>query len=208
MLFFYYIVLLSFSRIYWLRGQKQDIPSAVVCIRDSDLHYISLQIHDSGLHYISLQLMQMYYYKLITLFYRLNATTSKVSPETEKTFRPVSLTSICSRVLEHILYSNIMKYLEENDLLTHSQHAFRKYRSCETQLALYTHEVTSAIDRGCQIDSIFLDFQKAFDTVPHKRLLTKLRAYRVSPQLCDWIHDFLSVRSQFVLIDGKSSSKA
>ena len=65
----------------------------------------------------------------------------------------------------------------------------------------------SAIDRGCQIDSIFLDFQKAFDTVPHKRLLTKLRTHGVWPKLCDWIRDFLSERSQFVVIDGKLSSK-
>ena len=65
----------------------------------------------------------------------------------------------------------------------------------------------SAIDKGSQIDSIFLDFRKAFDTVPHKRLPMKLRAYGISLQLCDWISDFLLERTQFVAIDGKSSSK-
>ena len=122
-------------------------------------------------------------------------------------YRPISLTSICSRILEHILYSNIMSHLEANDLLTRSQHGFRKHRSCATQLALYSHEVMRAIDGGSQVDSVFLDFRKAFDTVPHKRLLIKLRAYGISSQLCDWIRDFLSERSQFVVIDGKSSSK-
>ena len=66
-------------------------------------------------------------------------------------------------------------------------------------------EVTEAIDRGEEVDVIYLDFAKAFDKVPHKRLLSKLKGYGIKGKIYDWIKDFLSNRKQRVVVNGKFS---
>ena len=87
------------------------------------------------------------------------------------------------------------------------QHGFRKHRSCETQLALFSHDILRTMHEGYQTDAIFLDFRKAFDSVPHCRLLTKVRAYGIGSQICEWLEDFLSNRTQYVVLDGECSSE-
>ena len=66
-------------------------------------------------------------------------------------------------------------------------------------------EVTEAIDRGEEVDAIYLDFAKAFDKVSHKRLLGKLKGYGIKGKIYDWIKDFLSNRRQRAVINGKFS---
>jgi hypothetical protein len=78
-------------------------------------------------------------------------------------YRPVSLTAICSKTLEHIIYSNIMNHLSQNNLLSDNQHGFRTRRSCETQLITTVQELAKNMSSGKQIDAILLDFSKAFD---------------------------------------------
>ena len=80
-------------------------------------------------------------------------------------YRPASLTSIVSKTLEHIIYSHIMAHLNKG-LITDNQHGFRQGHSFETQLAIFVHAIQSALDKGKEIDAVFLDFAKAFDTVP------------------------------------------
>ena len=99
-----------------------------------------------------------------------------------------------------------MNYLEENDILTDLQHAFRKYRSCESQLILTLQDFAKGLNDSEQIDAILLDFSKAFDTVPHERLLLKLDYYGIRNTTQFWIRDFLSSRTQNVVLEGKSSS--
>ena len=123
-------------------------------------------------------------------------------------YRPVSLTSLCCKVQEHILTSNIRKHLEEHSILTDSQHGFREKRSCETQLLTLIHELASNLDRGLRTDMIILDFAKAFDKVPHERLLTKLNHYGIRGRTLAWIRAFLSNRSQRVVVDGARSDPA
>ena len=120
-------------------------------------------------------------------------------------YRPVSLTCICSKLLEHILVSNIMKHLESNNILVDCQHGFRSRRSCETQLLLFQNELVVNMDRGIQTDVVIMDFSKAFDKVPHRRLLEKVRYYGVSEQVATWIECFLSGRRQRVVVDGEAS---
>ena len=81
-------------------------------------------------------------------------------------------------------------------------------RSCETQLLITVHDLTVGLDRHQQIDAILLDFSKAFDKVPHKRLTAKLHHYGIRYQTLSWIKSFLADRSQQVVLDGKSSSPA
>ena len=123
-------------------------------------------------------------------------------------YRPVSLTCICCKLLEHIIVSNMMRHLEGYDILTDCQHGFRPRRSCETQLLTLVHEVSSALDRGRQHDLAILDFSKAFDRVPHQRLLSKLDHYGIRGTTHKLIASFLSGRSQTVVVDGVSSDMA
>jgi hypothetical protein len=78
-------------------------------------------------------------------------------------YRPVSLTAICSEILQHIIHSNIMNHLSQNNLLSENQHGFRARRSCETQIITTVQELAKNMSSGKQIDVILLDFSEAFD---------------------------------------------
>lgn len=121
-------------------------------------------------------------------------------------YRPVSLTSIVSKVFEHIIYSNISKHLESNNILTPKQHGFRPGFSCETQLVSAIHDWAQALDNSTETDVVIFDFSKAFDVVPHQRLLCKLNHLGIDRQLIKWISAFLTNRKQRVLINGTAST--
>ena len=121
-------------------------------------------------------------------------------------YRPVSLTSICSKLIEHIIFSQIMTHYDNHHILADVQHGFRPGRSCESQLIITTHDLASALDDKQQVDAVVLDFSKAFDRVPHQRLLKKLQHNGINGSLLYWIQNFLTTRSQRVVIDGQSSA--
>lgn len=120
--------------------------------------------------------------------------------------RPVSLTSVPGKMLESIITEDIIKHLEVNKLISNSQHGFRKGRSCLTNLLEFFHTMFSLYDKSRAIDILYLDFQKAFDKVPHKRLMAKVRSYGITGEVADWIENWLTGRKQRVVINGKSSS--
>ena len=93
-----------------------------------------------------------------------------------------------------------------NNLFTTHQHGFRKGRSCVTQLIEVMEDWTNELDNHSSIDAIFFDFQKAFDTVPHQRLLRKLKGYGISGKVYKWIESFLMGRKQRVVLNGEESS--
>ena len=93
--------------------------------------------------------------------------------------RPVSLTSICCKIQEHVITSNVLKHLDEYKILTDCQHGFRARRSCEIQLLTLAQELVDGLGRKQQYDLIILDFLKAIDRVPHERLLRKLDHYGI-----------------------------
>ena len=120
-------------------------------------------------------------------------------------YRPVSLTCILCKLAEHIVCSNIMSYLEEHNVITDKQHAFRKYHSCETQLCSVIHDWARNIDKNKQTDIFILDFEKAFDTVPHEQLKAKLYRDGISGKTLIWIDSFLCYRKQCVVVNGTKS---
>ena len=130
---------------------------------------------------------------------------SKSQPEN---YRPISLTCILCKVMEHIISSNLMSHLEDSRILTDAQYGFRKKRSCETQLLNTVNNLAKSLDDKSQVDTILLDFSKAFDKVPHQRLLYKLQYYGVRGYTHKWIADFLNERTQRVVLDGCSSDFA
>ena len=98
-------------------------------------------------------------------------------------YRPISLTCIASKLLEHIVTSNLNNFLETSGTLTPCQHGFRSCRSCESQLIELTSHISSLMDKGEEVDACFLDFSKAFDKVDHKKLVQKLSNIGVTNRL-------------------------
>ena len=123
-------------------------------------------------------------------------------------YRPISLTSVCCKILEHIICSNVHQHLEAHNLLSTSQHGFRRRCSTETQLVSVLQDWKNLMRREVCVDTIFLDFAKAFDTVPHERLMIKLRAYGIDGDTLNWIAAFLRNRKQWTKVDGFTSSPA
>ena len=126
---------------------------------------------------------------------------------TPSNYRPISLTSSCCKVFEHIIFHSIMDHVRLNNILIDNQHAygFRPGFSCQTQLISLIEDISHALDNQLQTDLIMLDFSKAFDTVAHKCLMAKLHHYRVDHQVCAWIQSWLTQRTQTVVVDGISS---
>ena len=127
------------------------------------------------------------------------------SPEN---YRPVSLTSICCKINEHIIVSQTMNHLEKNNILVDYQHGFRRRRSCESQLLITSHDLATILNKRSQVDVAVLDFAKAFDKVPHQRLIKKLQYYNLDKKVVGWIQSFLSKRTQSVVVDGHTSTSA
>ena len=95
-----------------------------------------------------------------------------------------------------------------NKILTPVQHSFRSKHSCESQLLITTDEFIQNFESETQTDVVVLDFSKAFDVVPHQCLLHKLDHYEIRRTTLNWIQNFLTNRTQKVVVDGSSSESA
>ena len=162
---------------------------------------------------------------LLTLIFRQSVSTGELpniwktanvapifkngSPSAAENYRLVSLTCIPCKLLEHILCSHIRGHLDKFGVLTPLNHGFRKQHSCESQLLITVQDLINRKDKArTQIDVGVLDFAKAFDKVPHIRLMSKLRLYGIHGEVAAWISSFLSQRSQQVVVDGSTSDSA
>jgi hypothetical protein len=132
----------------------------------------------------------------------------KGSKSDANNYRPISLTCVCCRVLESIIKDDIVEHLDRNKVIKKSQHGFTASRSCTTNLLEFFEPITEACDKGKSADIIYLDFAKAFDKVPHGRLLKKIEAAGIGGNILAWIRDWLSNREQRVVINGKHSKWA
>jgi hypothetical protein len=117
-------------------------------------------------------------------------------------YRPVSLTSIPCKIMESIVKEKLLEFLEDREVMSQVQHGFMKGRSCLTNLLESLEMWTKALDEGYGLDIVYLDFRKAFDSVPHKRLVEKLKMYGLKGKLLLWIEDFLRSRTMKVELRG------
>ena len=117
-------------------------------------------------------------------------------------YRPISLTSICCKILEHIIFTNIVNHF---DCHSDRQHGFRSKHSTESQLMITTQDLAQSLNKKLQIDMIIMDFSKAFDTGPHNRLLNKLNRYGIRNKTHNWMSNFRKYRKQSVVIGGEHS---
>ena len=107
------------------------------------------------------------------------------------------------KVLEKLIANHISSFLEKHNLLSTSQYGFRPGLSCSSQLVHLFHTWASVLDNG-KI-TVFLGFQKGFDSVPYRRLIFKIQQYGITGQTLNWLSDFLSNRRQRVAINGSNS---
>ena len=130
----------------------------------------------------------------------------KGSRSIAENYRPISLTSIICKLLESIIHDSIVAHLREQNLINTSQHGFTQHRSCLTNLLHYLETLTSLLDAGHNVDVFYLDLSKAFDRVPHQRLLAKVKCHGVEGNIYNWIKSWLSDRKQRTVLNGSCSS--
>jgi hypothetical protein len=120
-------------------------------------------------------------------------------------FRPISLLCCISKVLERLVFDKIFDFLA-NHCITLSQFGFMKRRSTLKQLLLFTEFLNSSYDNHQQVDTVYLDIRKAFDSIPHDKLLTKLWESGITGSLWGFCKAYLTDRRQRVVIEGQHSS--
>ena len=135
----------------------------------------------------------------------ISAVFKKGDRHSPANYRPVSLTSIIGKVMEAVIRDNLMEHLFRYGLSDH-QHGFVQGRSCALQLLTVLNQWTEILDKAKPVDVVYLDFAKAFDSVPHECLLQKLFAYGIFGNFLSWIRAFLTGRTQRVVVDGIKSS--
>ena len=138
----------------------------------------------------------------------ISAVFKKGDRNKAENYRPVSLTSVACKLLEHIICRHLRNHLERHNILTDRNPSFRSGYSCETQLITTLHDLFESCDAGKQTDVVILDFSKAFDTVPHNKLLHKLDHYGVRGPIHKWLTNFLTKRKMRVVLEGEASGEA
>ena len=138
--------------------------------------------------------------------------TAKVTPIFKKgsrqdvaNYRPISLLSIPAKLLESQVCNIIDEHLHGNTLLNKNQWGFTKGLSTESMLVAMTEKWRYAMDNGSVVGAIFIDFQKAFDTVSHTLISTKLHSVGISGLLHQFLINYLTYRRQFTTVNGERS---
>ena len=121
-------------------------------------------------------------------------------------YRPVSITSIICKVMESIIRDKIINHIERNNIFADKQHGFVPLRNCMTNLLTCMESWTDMIEKGQSIDIIYTDFAKAFDKVPHQRLLRKMKDIGIVGNVLNWVRSFLTGRNQRVRVENEFSN--
>ena len=123
-------------------------------------------------------------------------------------YRPISLLSTIEKILENLMYRRLYIFLNNNNIIYNLQFGFRQQYSTSHALINITENIKKALDDGNIGSGVFVDLQKAFDTVDHEILLAKSNHYEIGGVSNDWFKSYLSNRSQYVSINGYESGLA
>ena len=161
---------------------------------------------------ISYQLADLFNLSLSNGIFPTILKINKVTPAHKKdskllcsNYRPISLLSNIDKILERIMYKRLYSFLEQSELIYNLQFGFRQKHSTSHALINLTESIREKLDKGNYACGIFVDFQKAFDTVDHHILLKKLNHYGIRGIPNDWFASYLQDRKQFVSINGFNS---
>ena len=127
-------------------------------------------------------------------------------PTVPANYRPITLTSVVGKVLERLVKEQMEAFLCRCNRWCSQQHGFTRNRSCVTNLLLAREHWCESVDLSQRLDVVFIDFSKAFDRVPHRRLLVKLEGLGIREPLLGWIKAFITDRSNRVEVNGALSS--
>jgi len=175
----------------------------------SGLDGISNKILQISAPFISSHLSDLFNLSIRTGMLPHDWKAAKVSPifksgnrNDPNNYRPVSVTSTISRIFEKLIQTQLISYIEEHNLFYRYQSGFRPLHSTVTALLDLTNKWSFNIDRKMVNGVVYLDLKKAFDTVDHEILLTKLKYYGLSQQTLSWFESFLAERSQQCFVNG------
>ena len=138
----------------------------------------------------------------------ITALFKKGSKSSPANYRPITLTSVICKILEKLIIEQLQKHLKSNHLEKKQQHGFTPKKSTTTNLLEALNIWSEALSHGLPVDVIYLDFEKAFDKVPHERLILQLERFGVKGNILRWFRDYLTSRFQRVRVNGELSSRA
>ena len=122
-------------------------------------------------------------------------------------YRPISVLPVFSKILERIVHNQLYEYLESNKFLSSQQFGFRRNRSTSSAVVYFTDIVRKSMDKGQLTGALFIDLRKAFDTVDHSTLISKLPLYGIENAEQRWIQNYLTQRSQIACYEGELSKE-
>ena len=135
-----------------------------------------------------------------------SAIFKKGSRSDVSNYRPVSMKSLLCKLGEKVIKNELLDFLINNNMIKASQHGFMPGRSTTTNLIEYLDKITTALDEGLTVCSVYTDFSKCFDRIPHRLIIHKLKTrYNVDGAVLSWIRDWLSDRQQRVVLNGETS---
>ena len=120
-------------------------------------------------------------------------------------YRPISILPVLSKILEKAVQKQLLCYLEECNLLSPNQFGYRKKRSTEIATTLFIDNIRKEIDKGCMAGAVFIDLSKAFDTLGHSTLISKLKSYGIRNEALEWFENYFFERHQIVSFDNTLS---
>ena len=127
----------------------------------------------------------------------------KYGETTERSnYRPISVLPLLSKLFEKLAFDQLYRYLNKNNLLSLSQSGFRTLHSTVSSLLKDTDDWYSTLDDSELVGVVFVDLKKAFDTVSHSLLCSKLEHYRVQKEELQWFNSYLSERNQYCRVNG------
>lgn len=179
----------------------------------TDLEGICYLLLKKGGFFLASKLCDFFNRSMYTSTYPPSWKTVNITPvyksgdrEICSNYRPIAITSCVSRIMERILAKKFLMFLRHKRFFNLTQHGFLPGSSVETASLVHLNFITSVLDNGMSADVVYLDFAKAFDTVPHYRLLQKLDMCGVHGRLHDWLSDYLHDRHMVVSMNGHRSN--
>ena len=129
------------------------------------------------------------------------------SKQKMENYRPISVLTSFSKIFELVVHEQGYEYLEVNHLLTPFQFGFRKNRSTQHAVSIFTDEIRRGMDNRKLTGAAFIDLSKAFDTVDHGCILSKLECYGIVDRELSWFESYLFNRKQYVVVNNGKSER-